>query len=258
MDAFNATQPGSGTMAFGTSDRPSLVTASQAPGPGTYSLTSTLERCPESTLRSPPQFSLRSRHDFGSPLLGASAAAMAAPGPGAYSLQGKYPYGRHPPQFSFPKGRRPALGAVGGSVSAPASAGPGPSAYSLPEGMHENQPESVKHSDHAPRFATSKRPPLVLPTSSGAIGPGEYRSEVAACALQPDSRKASAPRIKFDSGSGFSRVARPQRPDMSLGTPGPGDYTLPGGVATKCAAGPYRSPPAAHLAGRTSFGSPFA
>lgn len=54
-------------VGIGTSTRPPLYNPNQGPGPGTYSIKTTMGKLMESNIKSPCQFSLRSRQKFGDP-----------------------------------------------------------------------------------------------------------------------------------------------------------------------------------------------
>lgn len=69
MDAFNHTtwfekEP---EIGFGTGNRPPLNYPSEGPGPGAYPIKTTMGKLMESHIRSPAQYSLRSRTKFGDP-----------------------------------------------------------------------------------------------------------------------------------------------------------------------------------------------
>lgn len=91
------------------------------------------------------------------------------------------------------------------------------------------------------------------------IGPGEYGAPPAACENQVDSRKPTCSSIRF--GTGYQKKkgggGLPEKLDLAEPAPGPGSYTLPGGVATKGIGTPYRNSPAASMSGRNAFGSPW-
>ncbi len=69
MDSFNKTswfekEP---EVGFGTGSRPPLYIPSGGPGPGAYPIRTTLGKLHESHIRSPCQYTLRSRTKFGDP-----------------------------------------------------------------------------------------------------------------------------------------------------------------------------------------------
>jgi len=73
---------------------------------------------------------------------------------------------------------------------------------------------------------------------------------------QVDSRRPTCATIKF--GTGYRRAGDGLvKEDLSEPSPGPGQYKLPGGVATAAKGSPYRNSPAAMLSGRNKFGSPW-
>lgn len=93
MDAFNKTsyfkkEP---EIGFGTGSRPPLMIPTSTPGmkslsyfwtelsigPGAYQIKSTLSKTVDSTIRSPEQYTIRSRHAFGNPNLKAMSKATA-------------------------------------------------------------------------------------------------------------------------------------------------------------------------------------
>lgn len=69
MDAFNKTswfekEP---EITFGTGSRPPLNNPSGGPGPGAYPIKTTMAKLAESHIKSPCQYTLRSRTKFGDP-----------------------------------------------------------------------------------------------------------------------------------------------------------------------------------------------
>ena len=66
IDSFNVTQLAAPEYGFGSSVRPPLSEAEATPGPGAYTIkTTVLGDVPNSKIRSAPQFSLRSREKVG-------------------------------------------------------------------------------------------------------------------------------------------------------------------------------------------------
>lgn len=248
MDAFNKTsyfkkEP---EIGFGTGSRPPLMVPTATPGPGAYQLKSTLSKTIDSTIRSPEQYTIRSRHTFGNPNLKALSKTTAnEPGPGQYKLGEKFLHGTENPKYSFPKARLP---------SDKALPSPGPGQYDTP-GSLGKQSLSTKESTREPLFPVANRPSLIAPGTTD-IGPGEYKPSPAACDPQVDSRKPTCPSLRF--GTGFQKNKKlGQKLDLSEPSPGPGTYQLPGGIATASSGTPYRSAPSASLSGRNSFGSPW-
>lgn len=79
MDAFNKTssfkkEP---EIGFGTGSRPPLMVPTSTPGPGAYQIKSTLSKTVDSTIKSPEQYTIRSRHTFGNPNLKALSKTTA-------------------------------------------------------------------------------------------------------------------------------------------------------------------------------------
>jgi hypothetical protein len=79
MDAFNKTsyfkkEP---EIGFGTGSRPPLMIPTSTPGPGAYQLKSTLNKTLDSSIKSPEQYTIRSRHNFGDPNLKALSKTTA-------------------------------------------------------------------------------------------------------------------------------------------------------------------------------------
>lgn len=248
MDSFNKTTtfPAQPEIGFGTGSRPPLMVPTTTPGPGAYAIKTTLSKTVDSTIRSPMQFTIRSRQKFGDPNLRALSKATASePGPGQYDYNGRFLSGHNPEKYSFPKARQP---------QSKAQLAPGPGAYAVTGSMGK-QVLSNKHRSMEPAFPQAARPTLVAPGTTD-IGPGEYGVPPAACETQVDSRKTSCAMVKF--GGGYQKNKnKVQKVDLSEPSPGPGSYVLPGGVATKAAGTPYRSSPAATISGRNAFGSPW-
>lgn len=94
-----------------------------------------------------------------------------------------------------------------------------------------------------------------MPPGTSAVGPGEYGCGIAACEPQVESTKPSCGLVKI--GRGYRKGNKDKVYDFSEPRPGPGSYTLPGGLATRAKGSPYRDSPAAFLSGRTKFGSPW-
>lgn len=69
MDAFNKTSvyTKDAEIGFSTSSRHPLSNATAGPGPGAYTIRSTLGKVTESNMKSACQFSLRGREKFGDP-----------------------------------------------------------------------------------------------------------------------------------------------------------------------------------------------
>lgn len=248
MDAFNKTssfkkEP---EIGFGTGSRPPLMVPTSTPGPGAYQVKTTLTKTIDSTIRSPEQYTIRSRHTFGDPNLKALSKSTAnEPGPGQYKVANKFLHGTDNPKYSFPKARLP---------SDKAQLSPGPGQYDVP-GSLGKQPLSTKEKARETAFPIAARPSLVAPGTTD-IGPGEYKPSPAACEFQVDSRKTSCPTTKF--GTGFQKNRKLNaKVDLSEPSPGPGSYQLPGGIAVASSGTPYRSAPAASLSGRNAFGSPW-
>ena len=79
MDAFNKTsyfkkEP---EIGFGTGSRPPLMVPTATPGPGAYQIKTTLTKTIDSTIKSPEQYTIRSRHTFGDPNLKALSKSTA-------------------------------------------------------------------------------------------------------------------------------------------------------------------------------------
>lgn len=131
--------------------------------------------------------------------------------------------------------------------------GPGPGSYQTQSSMGK-QVLSTKKESLATAFTKMERPTMVPPGTSD-VGPGQYGPFAAACEPQVESRKVTCSSIKF--GTGYKKGGHLVKIDMSEPSPGPGAYTLPGGVATKAKGSPYRDSPAATMSGRNKFGAPF-
>jgi len=247
MDAFNKTSwtVEAPKIGFGTGARPSMMAVGGGPGPGAYPIKTTLGPLMESHIRAPLQFSLRGREKFGDPNeKSMNKTAANEPGPGTYDLTGKFIYGSNPRKSGFPKGSAPRD--KGGL-------GPGPGSYEPLQSMGK-QFLSTKPQAVIPGFPKAPRGSLVPPGTSD-VGPGEYGAGPAACEVQADSRRPTCATIKF--GTGYRKGAKSGKLDLSEPAPGPGSYTLPGGLATKAKGSPYRDSPAARLSGREKFGSPW-
>ena len=79
MDSFNKTSTFSKEpeVGFGTGSRPPLMVPTTTPGPGAYQIKTTMNKTIDSTIKSPEQFSIRSRHNFGDPNLKALSKTTA-------------------------------------------------------------------------------------------------------------------------------------------------------------------------------------
>jgi len=243
--AYNATQKMEPAVGFGSSTRPPLLMCTDTPGPGTYVIkTLLLGKCPDSNIKTTPQFSLRSREKFGSADLKAiDPTSIREPGPGHYDQNVVNINEKIAPKFSFPKSSFP---------KDKRKLAPGPGAYKLNSAVGK-QVLSTKRSNQAVGFGKGNRPPLLAPSTSAFVGPGEYGVGVGACGKQVDSRKYS------NNGVRFGKDARDKSTKTVLDTPnpGPGHYKLPSGMCGKGAAYPYRAGPRCSLSGREKFGSPF-
>lgn len=199
----------------------------------------------ESHIKSPSQFTLRGRTKFGDPNEKSMSKTTAnEPGPGQYDLTGKFLSGSNPRKSAFPKG---------GFVRDKSQLTPGPGSYKPMESMGK-QVLSTCETALILKFSQAARPSMVPPGTSD-IGPGDYKPPPAACDPQVDSRKPTCATIKF--GEGYKRGGANKKFDLSEPSPGPGSYTLPGGIATQAKGSPFRNSPAATLSGRGKFGSPF-
>lgn len=247
MMAFEKTSyyPKNPEVGFGTGSRPPLYSTQGGPGPGAYPIKTTMGKVMESHIKSTCQFSLRSRTKFGDPNERSMSKTSAnEPGPGQYDLTGKFIGGSNPRKAGFPKGKPPPDKAF---------LGPGPGSYAPLQSMGK-QVLSTKPGSLVPGFSKAPRPTMVPPGTSD-VGPGEYGPFKAACEPQVDSRKPTPASIKF--GTGYRKGGGLVKQDLSEPSPGPGSYTLPGGVATRARGSPYRDSPAATLSGRNKFGSPW-
>lgn len=234
----------SGGISFGTGSRPPLMVPTSTPGPGAYPFKSTLGKSVVAGIESPPQFTLRSRQKFGDPYARANSKQSASePGPGQYNLNDKFLYGSNPEKYSFPKNPPPSI---------KAQLAPGPGAYQPVSGLGK-QVLSTKQGCELTVFPYAARGSLVLEGASD-VGPGEYKPPPAACEPQIDSRKVTCPTVKF--GTGYQKGnKKPMKVDLNEPAPGPGAYTLPGGLGTHSSA--FHNAPKASLSGRNSFGSPW-
>lgn len=257
MDAFNKTSTFSHEpeIGFGTGSRPPLMIPTSTPGPGAYQIKTTINKTIESTIKSPEQYTIRSRHKFGDPNLKSMSKTTAnEPGPGQYQLGGRFLTGDDSEKYSFPKALLP--------PDTKSSLAPGPGSYALVGAMGKQVLSNKPRALEIP-FPASKRPSLV-PVGGTDIGPGEYLPPKAACEEQVDSRKPSCPNTRFGTGfvkgkngSGGGAGGKSMKLDLSEPSPGPGSYHLPGGIATKGSGQPYRSSPQASISGRNAFGSPW-
>ena len=239
--------PASAKIGFGTGARPSLMNATGGPGPGAYPIKTTLGRLIESNFKSPTQFSLRSRQKFGDPNERTmSKTAALEPGPGQHDITGKFIGGTNPRKSGFPKGLL--------RGKEPVKLGPGPGSYEPLQSMGK-QALSTKPGAMITGFPKAPRPSMVPPGST-TVGPGEYGPPSGACEPQVDSRRPTCGSIKI--GIGYRKESsKSSKLDLREPSPGPGSYTLPGGVATKAKGSPYRDSPQATISGRNKFGSPW-
>lgn len=193
---------------FGSSLRQDLVSSdAPGPGPGSYSIPSTLFQS--------RGFSLRGRVKFGSAALKAiDPISHNEPGPGHYLRPGGRageklivnPKEKHAPEYSFPKsGSRGVDIRNGGSRGSRrptaahprAAAGPPPRPSST---IGEKQVISTKPSPPSALFGKSKSARYSKPyTDIIEVGPGEYDgARIAACgAKQVDSRRRNQTGISF-------------------------------------------------------------
>lgn len=239
MDAYNATKLSSPAHQFGTAIRCELSEVEATPGAGAYSIKSTLGKVADSRIKSPPQFSLRSREALAN-------FTSDAPGPGWYKPKQVNPKEFTASKFSFPKGQSRAALATSKGI-------PGPGAYSLPSSVGK-QILSTKENKNAACFGTGGRHPLSMIHTD--LGPGEYGVGIAACEKQVDSRKLTSGFVKFAKGARTSEASLSAKDD-ELSRPGPGTYRLPSGLGGQGAAYPFRAAPKPSLSGREKFGSPF-
>ena len=247
MDAYKRTSEVKNPyeIGFGTMQRPSLASGGGGPGPGAYPIKSTLGKLPESTINNPLEFSLRGRTKFGDPNEKVmSKTTKGDPGPGQYDLYGKFLGGTNPREIVFPKGKE---------QKEKSFMGPGPGSYAVAESMGK-QCLSTKPGAVVPGFSKAERPSMEV-KSGAETGPGEYKPGPAACEPQVISTRPTCATIKF--GTGYRKGKGLQKRDLSEPAPGPGSYSLPGGVATKAKGSPYRDSPAATMSGRNKFGSPW-
>jgi hypothetical protein len=89
MDSFNKTstfkkEP---EIGFGTGSRPPLMVPTSTPGPGAYQMKTTLQKTIDSTIRSPEQYTIRSRNNFGDPNLKALSKTTASEPGGRITYQ---------------------------------------------------------------------------------------------------------------------------------------------------------------------------
>ena len=214
------------------------------PGPGAYPIKSTLTKNILAQIKSPPQYSLRSRQKFGDPYMRANSKQTAyEPGPGQYNLTEKFLVGNNSEKYSFPKSPPPTM---------KAQVAPGPGAYD-PAPSIGKQLLSTKPTPQQTVFSHAARASMVLQGTT-EVGPGEYNGPPAACEKQIDSRKKTCSNIKF--GTGYQKGNKKSIVvDLSEPAPGPGAYKLPGSLGTSSNA--YRSSPKISLSGRNQFGSPW-
>jgi hypothetical protein len=200
MDSFYATHKSAPEIGFGTSTRkPLLESTDEAPGPGAYSIkTTVLGNYPEAKIRTAPQFSLRSREKFGSPMTKAEdTSTIMEPGPGHYKPRIVNDRETIAPKYTIPKSRW---------IQDKAKLQPGPGAYNLPDACGK-QPLSTKPNNLPVKFGKGKRPDLIL-VSTADVGPGEYGCGIGACDAQVDSRKKVGLREAkraFSDGAGAAR-----------------------------------------------------
>ena len=238
IEAFDKSSafPTPPAIGFGSSSRPPLMEPTPGPGPGAYPIKTTMGKLPESHITSPCAFTLKGRENFGDPNAKALSKTTAnEPGPAAYNIMNKFVSGSNPRKSGFPKAVPP---------RDKAALGPGPGSYKPMYSMGK-QVLSSKHQAVVAGFPTAPRPGLAFKGASD-VGPGEYKQGPAACEPQVDSRRPTCATIKFGTGyrkSGAGLV----KEDLAEPSPGPGQYKLPGGVATAARGSPYRNSPAAML-----------
>lgn len=156
MDSFNKTsvytkEP---EIGFGTGSRPPLTMPTSTPGPGAYQIKTTMNKTIDSTIKSPQQYSIRSRQNFGDPNLKALSKTTAnEPGPGQYKLADKFLNSHEAAKYSFPKGRQPTDKTL---------LAPGPGQYQVPASLGK-QPLSTKKKSLEVSFSQAARPSLVAP-----------------------------------------------------------------------------------------------
>jgi hypothetical protein len=245
--SFYATHSSAPAIGFGTSIRAGLIEGTgDAPGPGAYSIkTTVLGNFPESKIKTAPQFSLRSREKFGSPMTKAEdSTTIMEPGPGHYKPRIVNPKESIAPKYTIPKSRW---------IVDKAKLQPGPGAYNA-VGSCEKQVLSTKRNFMPGKFGKGKRPALIM-VSTADVGPGEYGCGIGACDSQVDSRKIT------QSNTAFAKTGRENAPIgarmISEDIPGPGHYKLPKGLGGKGSGYVYRQSPQPKMSGREKFGSPF-
>ena len=247
MDSFYASHKSMPAIGFGTASRQGLVDATpDAPGPGAYSIkTTVIGEYPESKIRTAPQFSLRSREKFGSPMTKAEdTTSIMEPGPGHYKPRIVNPNEFTAPKYTIPKSRW---------MQDKAKLQPGPGAYECIASC-DRQVLSTKRNFMPGKFGKGKRPDLIA-VSTGDVGPGEYGAGIGACQVQVDSRKKSTAGCLF-AHTGRESAAIGAR-TVTDEIPGPGHYQLPKGVGGSGSGYAYRCSPMPRLSGREKFGSPF-
>jgi hypothetical protein len=249
MDSFYATHKSAPSIGFGTSTRkPLLESTDEAPGPGAYSIkTTVLGNYPEAKIRTAPQFSLRSREKFGSPMTKAEdTSTIMEPGPGHYKPRIVNPQESIAPKYTIPKSRW---------IQDKAKLQPGPGAYNLPDACGK-QPLSTKPNFMPGKFGKGKRPDLIM-VSTADVGPGEYGCGIGACDTQVDSRKRTFGNMKFSQSGRDQAPVGTKSASWAGSIPGPGQYKLQKGLGGKGSGYVYRCSPQPRLSGREKFGSPF-
>lgn len=106
MEAFNKSSyyKAEPAIGFGTSARLSMNFTDPSPGPGAYPAKSTMFRQFNSSIRNPPEYSMKSRQKFGDPYLRALDKTTAKePGPGHYNTIDKFISGSSPRKSGFPR-----------------------------------------------------------------------------------------------------------------------------------------------------------
>lgn len=240
FDAYNSASyfPTAPEIGFGTGSRPPLSNPTSTPGPGSYVIKTTMGKVIESHIKSPCQFSIRTRTKFGDPNEKALSKSNASePGPGQYPTQGKFLYGKDPRNIVFPK-------TVFNSTKQTMS--PGPGAYGT-WGSMGHQLLSTKKEAPQVGFAKGERGGLVPPGIID-VGPFDYEPPKAACEPQIDSRKKTCGTVKI--GTGYKKGMKVLKGDFSDPLPGPGSYKLPPAIGGKDSI-------RISLSGRNAFGSPF-
>lgn len=248
MRAFYATHESIPEIGFCMAARPPLA-VSDTPGPGAYTIKSTLVgKNASSTIRSTQSYSLRGREKFGSNDMKAiDPTCIGEPGPGHYDQKIVNPQESIAPKYSFPKGSWP---------RDKMKNAPGPGAYKLTDSVGK-QPLSTKKSNPIIDFGTGKRPPLNTLSSTGEwVGPGDYGCGVPSCEKQVLSTKKSSGFIKFTKGL---RNPSEKKSVLDISPPGPGGYKLPSGMGGRGSGYPseWRTSPAPSMSGRNKFGSPW-